>query len=94
MRSVSQGFQLLKTVGLFDVRLNLAKLWLKNRKNKDYFWLKSVFLFFVIRTSVLAGIMEKKVRIRNVIALWDRNLNTYLLAFNRSVRKINFFFHF
>jgi len=38
---VSIGSKLLKTVGLFAVRLNLAKLRLKNWIEKSNFWLKS-----------------------------------------------------
>jgi len=37
---VSIGSQLLKTVGLLAVRLDLAKLQLKNRKKKEYFLTK------------------------------------------------------
>jgi len=41
MRIVSIGSELLKTVGLLAVRLDLAKLQIKNRK-KDYFFDKNM----------------------------------------------------
>jgi len=60
MSIVSIGSKLLKTVGLFVVRLNLAKLRSKNRKENEYFWLKSKFYFFALKNHCFGCQKVKK----------------------------------
>jgi len=70
---VSVGCQLVRTVGLLAVRLNLAKLRWKKCKKKCFFYWNTNLYFQPKKIILLAGIMQPLIRMRNVIPRWARN---------------------
>jgi len=56
---VSLRCQLLKTVGLLSVRLDLAKLQLKNRKRSSIFFRNSESYFYYLKITVLPNLWNR-----------------------------------